>query len=102
MSHQLARYYGPRPVPRTRSGAWPKPKERRLELSPSPHPIAAGDWGGVQAAPECQVSSAEISEGYKSAIALLRSLRNVSEAEAQEKRESWELLSQALDEDKYH
>jgi hypothetical protein len=46
--------------------------------------------------------STEISEEYKAAIALLRSWRDVSEEDAQEERETWDLLKQALDEDRYH
>jgi len=101
MSHLAARYYTARRV--YRKPSWPSPKkENRLTLSPPPQATASAGWGEAQAAPECQVSSAEISEGYKAAIALLRSLRNVSESEAQEQRETWELLEQALDEDRYH
>jgi hypothetical protein len=73
MSH-LARYYGrPRlsPVSRKRSGAWPKPKERRLELSPRHTVVPAGDWGGIQAA-QCE-ASAGIPADNAAAIALLES-----------------------------
>ena|SRR3989442_675756 len=101
MSHLAARYYAPRRV--YRKPSWPSPKkENRLTLSPPPQSAARVGWGEAQVVPECEVSSAEISEGYKAAIALLRSLRNVSDEEAQEQRETWEMLEQALDEDRYH
>ena len=87
------------PPPRRKTG-WPKPSEGRLRLSPLSGSARSGRWG--EAVPEAQVKTAEISEGYKAAIALLRSLRNVSEEEAQEQRETWEMLEQALDEDRYH
>jgi hypothetical protein len=51
---------------------------------------------------QCKAANANISPGYKRAIALLRSLRNTSEEEAQRQRESWELLKEDLDENKYH
>jgi hypothetical protein len=51
---------------------------------------------------QCKTATGDISPGYKRAIALLRSLRNASEEEAQRQRESWELLKQDLDENKYH
>ena len=41
-------------------------------------------------------------EPVSAAIALLRSWRNVSKDEQQEQPETWELLEQALDEDRYH
>src|SRR5437870_4210133 len=101
MSHLAARYYATRRV--YRKPSWPSPqKDNRLTLSPPPQSTANVGWGEAQTAPECEVSSVEISEGYKAAIALLRSWRDVSEEDAQEERESWELLKQALDEDRYH
>lgn len=79
MSHPLA-MYGPctlQVIPRRRSRRiWPKPKERRLELSPPSQPVVAGNWGGLQAAPECETSveaSAGIPADNTAAIALLES-----------------------------
>jgi hypothetical protein len=102
MGHPAARYYYPPARTNRKRSAWKPPEENRLKLSRPPHAATAGDWGGVQSAPECEAKTAEISGGYKAAIALLRSLRNVSNEEQQEQRETWELLEQALDEDRYH
>lgn len=84
---------------RHRSNTWPSPKgERRgLTLVPSEN---VSQWPSMEE--QCKTATAEISPGYKRAIALLRSLRNPSEEEAQRQRESWELLKQDLDESKYH
>lgn len=43
---------------------------------------------------------AEIRRRNQSAIEFLRSLRECSEEEAQEQRETWEFLQKALDEDR--
>ena len=52
--------------------------------------------------PECETASAETSQQYGAAIALLRSWRNVSKDEQREQCETWELLEQALGEDRYY
>ena len=84
---------------RRRPNAWQTPKgdKRTLALAPSEN---VSQWPSIE--DQCKAESANISPGYKRAIALLRSLRNVSEEEAQRQRESWELLKQDLDENKYH
>jgi hypothetical protein len=53
---------------------------------------------------QCQTATTteEISPGYKRAIALLRSLRNVKPEEIEKKRESYDLLVQVMNEDRYH
>lgn len=95
-----ARYRAPRGYPKR--SAWRVPSENRLRIVPRPE-SASGDWGEpIGAEPQCEARSTEISEGYKAAIALLRSWRDASEEDAQEQRETWDLLKQALDEDRYH
>jgi hypothetical protein len=81
--------------------SWPTPKGGNLTLSPVSPNEGASQWPpmGEQ---QCKTETVDISPGYKRAIALLRSLRNASEEEAQRQRESWELLKQDLDESKYH
>jgi hypothetical protein len=89
--------------PQRRVQEWRKPKgEFTLTLAPSPANDFQWPTDGIPVLDECESSSMEISSGYASAIALLRSLRNVGEEEAQEQRESWELLKHDLDENKYH
>jgi len=96
MSHLAVRYFGRV----NRKTAWPSPqKENRLTLSP-PRRAALGGWE-MKGLHKCEETH-EISEGYKAAIALLRSLRNVDEAERQRQRDSWEMLEQDLDEGRYH
>jgi hypothetical protein len=102
MGHPAAKYfYPPAHVYRKRS-SWRVPADRRLEVSPRPTPEGSSWKPAIGAEPQCEIQSTEISEGYKAAMALLRSLRHVSDEEAQEQRETWKLLEQALDEDKYH
>lgn len=98
---QLAKYSPARgrwiahsPRPSRRRSQFPDPQGKRFSLSQT---ADDSQWEEIK----CE-AKAEISEGYRSAIALLRSLRNVTETEAQEKRESWKLLTEALDEDRFH
>jgi len=102
---QLAKYSPARgrwithsPRPSRKRSQFPDPQGKRFSLS---QPADDSQWEEIKTAPQCE-AKAEISEGYKSAIALLRSLRNSSEEEAQRQRESWELLKHDLDENKYH
>jgi len=87
------------PRVRRRANTWQSPKgdKRTLTLVPSEN---VSQWPSIEE--QCKTVPADISPGYKRAIALLRSLRNADEAEAQRQRESWELLKQDLDENKYH
>jgi hypothetical protein len=87
----------PRPV-RRRKGYWQEAKGSRLTLRPVES--TASQWPSMEE--QCKTATGDISPGYKRAIALLRSLRNASEEEAQRQRESWELLKHDLDENKYH
>ena len=89
----------PRPRTRARKDRWPKPEGSSLTLSPEPPTESASEWPPMEE--QCKAATASISPGYKRAIELLRSLRNASEEEAQRQRESWELLKQDLDENKY-
>src|SRR5262245_40863915 len=84
---------------RRRPNDWrpPKGEKRSLTLVPSEN---TSQWPSIEE--QCKNATKDISPGYKRAIALLRSLRNPSEEEAQRQRESWELLKQDLDESKYH
>lgn len=94
---QWIRSRGPRG--RRRPNAWQSPKgeKRTLTLVPSEN---VSQWPSME--DQCKTATADITPGYKRAIALLRSLRNAGEEEAQRQRESWELLKQDLDENKYH
>jgi hypothetical protein len=83
---------------RRRKSYWQDAKGSRLTLRPVES--TASQWPSMDE--QCKTTTAGISPGYKRAIALLRSLRNVSEEEAQRQRESWELLKQDLDDNKYH
>lgn len=82
-----------------RPNKWQAPKgdKQALELSER-----VSSWPSMEEQCKTATATAEISSGYKRAIALLRSLRNVSNEEAQRQRESWELLKQDLDDNKYH
>lgn len=84
---------------RRRSNTWQSQKgdKRILTLVPSEN---VSQWPSIEE--QCKSATANISPGYKRAIALLRSLRHASEEEAQRQRESWELLKHDLDENKYH
>ena len=84
---------------RRRPNNWQSPKgdKRGLTLVPSEN---TSQWPPMEE--QCKTATGDISPGYKRAIALLRSLRNANEEEAQRQRESWELLKQDLDENKYH
>lgn len=98
MSHPAFRYTS-RAYPKRSPWRTPKDKESKLRLVPRD---PGEGWGeAIEAEPQRE-SQSEISEGYKAAIALLRSLRNVSAEEAQEQRETWELLERDLDEERYH
>ena len=101
MSHvALSRSGWPRPsVPRRRN-LWREARESRLTLPPVETTENESQWPSMEE--QCKTATGDISPGYKRAIALLRSLRNVSEEEAQRQRESWELLKQDLDDNKYH
>lgn len=90
--------------PQRRAQEWRKPKGN-ITLTLVPSPSSDLQWPTDDLPlfdSQCETTSVEISHGYASAIALLRSLRNVSEQEAQEQRETWELVERDLDEDRYH
>lgn len=84
---------------RRRPNTWQSPKgdKRTLTLVPSEN---VSQWPSIEE--QCKTATADISPEYKRAIALLRSLRDVGEDEAQRQRETWQLLEHALDEDRYH
>lgn len=88
------------PVRRRRKYLWREAKESRLTLPPVEATENESQWPAMEE--QCAAAAANISQGYREAIALLRSLRGVDDEEAQEQRKTWELLEQALDEDKYH
>jgi hypothetical protein len=90
----------PRGRVRPRKSDWQEPKGGRLTLRPVES--TASQWPSKEEQCKTATTTVDISPGYKRAIALLRSLRNASEEEAQRQRESWELLKQDLDENKYH
>jgi hypothetical protein len=89
-----------RPAARRRKSYWQEAKESRLTLRPIEPTESESQWPAIEE--QCKTATTGISQGRKAAIALLRSFRDVSEAETQEQRETWKLLEQALDEDRYH
>lgn len=88
-----------RPV-RRRKSYWQEAKGKGLTLRPVELTESVSQWPTMEE--QCKTATEGISQGRKAAIALLRSFRDVSEAEAEEQRQTWELLEQALDEDRYH
>jgi hypothetical protein len=89
----------PRSLPVRRPNDWRSPKgdRRSLNLAPSEN---VSQWPSIEE--QCKRATKDISPGYKRAIALLRSLRNVRPEEIEKKRESYDLLVQVMDEDRYH
>lgn len=91
----------PRTHRRTRrQNEWQSPKgDKQPALNPSEQ---ASSWPSMEEQCKTATATKEISPGYKRAIALLRSLRNVKPEEIEKKRESYDLLVQVMNEDRYH
>ncbi len=63
-------------------------------------PVATYDTKAEKGREWSEAELAEIRRRNRATIELLRSLRECSEEEAQEQRETWEFLQKALDEDR--